>query len=82
MASSKSPSLALPVSRINRDYLLKVYGVDSLGRRINKLVGVSGLIALIGIEMLNKLIARALRCKDDVCHCKLRRGLKISFYNK
>lgn len=82
MASAKSVTLSLPVSEINRNYRLKVYGVDAAGHRVNKLVGVSGLIALIGVEMLNKLLARALRCMEDVCHCKLRRGLKISFYNK
>lgn len=82
MALAKSVTLSIPVSEINRNYRLKVYGVDTAGHRVNKLVGVSGLIALIGVEMLNKLLARALRCMEDVCHCKLRRGLKISFYNK
>lgn len=67
---------------INRNYRLKVSGVDSLGNRINKLVGVAGMIALIGVEMFNKLLDRAARCLEDVCVCKLRRGLKISFYSK
>lgn len=47
-----------------------------------KVYVVAGMIALIGIEMLNKLLDRATRCLDDVCVCKLRRGLKISFYSK
>ena len=34
---------------INRNYRIKVYGVDIEGKRINKLVGVSGLIELVGI---------------------------------
>lgn len=67
---------------INRNYRLKVSGVDANGNRINKLVGVSGLIALIGVDMLNKLLVRAFNCLLDVCVCKLRRGLKISFYSK
>ena len=33
---------------INRNFLLKVYGVDSENKRINRLVGVSGLVGLIG----------------------------------
>lgn len=36
---------------INRNFLLKVYGVDSENRRINRLVGVSGLVGLIGVEL-------------------------------
>lgn len=78
----KSATLRISSKFINRNYRLKVYGVDALGRKVNKLVGVAGMIALIGIEMFNKLLDRAARCLDDVCVCKLRRGLKISFYSK
>lgn len=78
----KSATLRFSSKFINRNYRLKVYGVDALGRKVNKLVGVAGMIALIGIEMFNKLLDRAARCLDDVCVCKLRRGLKISFYSK
>lgn len=78
----KSATLRYSSKFINLNYRLKVYGVDDLGNKINKLVGVAGMIALIGVEMFNKLLDRATRCLDDVCVCKLRRGLKISFYNK
>ena len=78
----KSATLRYSSKFINLNYRLKVYGVDALGRKVNKLVGVAGMIALIGIEMFNKLLDRAARCLDDVCVCKLRRGLKISFYSK
>ena len=78
----KSVSLRYSSKFINSNFRLKVAGVDALGNRINKLVGVAGLIALIGVEMLNKLLDRALRCVEDVCVCKLRRGLKVSFYAK
>lgn len=78
----KSATLRYSSKFINLNYRLKVYGVDALGNKINKLVGVAGMIALIGVEMFNKLLDRAARCLDDVCICKLRRGLKISFYNK
>ena len=48
---------------INRNFLLKVYGVDSENRRINRLVGVSGLVGLIGVELTEKFITRALNSK-------------------
>lgn len=41
---------------INRNFLLKVYGVDSENKRINRLVGVSGLVGLIGTELTEKLL--------------------------
>ena len=65
---------------INRNYLIKAYGIDNGGKRINKLLGVSGLIALIGVELANKFIARAERARADRTDCKLRRGLKVSLY--
>ena len=66
---------------INRNFRLKVYGtLDE--KRINTLVGVSGLIALIGIELANKVIDRALKSKVDYTRCKLRRGILITLYNK
>lgn len=68
---------------INQNFRMKVYGRDEEGRRrINSLYGVSGLLALIGAELMNKFIKRSLDSKKDVCVCKLRRGLVISFYAK
>lgn len=54
---------------INRNFLLKVYGVDSENRRINRLVGVSGLVGLIGVELTEKFITRALNSKKDSVKC-------------
>ena len=65
---------------INKNYLIKVYGFDNEGKRINKLLGVSGLIALIGVELANKFVGRAERSGQDCTVCKLRRGLKVSLY--
>lgn len=66
---------------INRNFRLKVYGtLDE--KRINTLVGVSVLIALIGIGLANKVIDRALKSKGDYTRCKLRRGILITLYNK
>lgn len=67
---------------INQNFRMKVYGYDKNGKRINKLVGVAGLIALIGIEFINKFIDRALKAGLDKVVCKLRRGLQVSFYVK
>jgi len=68
---------------INANYRIKVFGIDEEnGKKINKLVGVSGLLNLIGVELANKFLARREKCMDDVCICKLRRGLKVSFYVK
>ena len=67
---------------INENFRIKVYGRDENGRRINTLLGVSGIIRLIGVELFNKFIARALKCMQDVCVCKLRRGLQVNLYVK
>ena len=67
-------------SVINKSFKIKVYGLDNNGRKINKLVGVSGLIALIGIEFVNKFVKRAFNEGADATYCKLRRGLKVTFY--
>lgn len=69
-------------SWINENFRIKVYGRDENGKRINTLLGVSGIIALIGIELFNKFIERAIKCMEDVCVCKLRRGLQVSLYVK
>jgi hypothetical protein len=65
------------------NYRIKVFGVNEEGgKKLNTLVGVSGLLKLIGADNFNKMMARREKCMDDVCVCKLRRGLKVSFYVK
>lgn len=72
-----------PSSHINRNYLIKVNGLSPSGDKLNVLVGVSGAIALIGEELFYKFVGRAERdMNHDVTHCKLRRGIKFSFYRK
>ena len=78
----KTMSLAYSTKEINRNFRIKVSGVDGKGNKVHKMVGVSGAIALIGVEMFNKLLKRAFNSVDDVCVCKLRRGIKFSFYYK
>lgn len=73
----------LPTSYINLNYLIKVYGLAPDGSKVNTLVGVSGAIALIGEELFYKFVGRAERdLQHDVTVCKLRRGIKLSFYRK
>ena len=69
------------IQSINRNFRIKVNGIVD-GKKINKLVGVKGLIELIGVEMANKMLRRAFNGTDDKTVCKLRRGIKISFYIK
>lgn len=67
---------------INRNFLLKVYGVDDDNKRINRLVGVSGLVKLVGVEFAEKFVDRALNSKKDSVKCRLRRGLQVTLYFK
>lgn len=78
----KTVSLAYSTREINRNFRIKVSGVDGEGNKVHKLFGVSGAIALIGVEMFNKLLKRAFNNVEDKCVCKLRRGIKFSFYIK
>lgn len=72
-----------PSYYINRNYLIKVNGLSPSGDKLNVLVGVSGAIALIGEELFYKFVGRAERdMNHDITHCKLRRGIKFSFYRK
>lgn len=67
---------------INQNFCIKVFGRDENGKKINTLMGVSGIIKLIGETLFYKFIQRALDCMRDVCVCKLRRGLQVSLYVK
>ena len=73
--------LEYTTKEINRTFKIKVNGLFN-GKKINTLVGVSGLIKLVGVEMANKMLRRAFNGTDDKTVCKLRRGIKISFYVK
>ena len=73
-------TLKYTTREINANYKIKVFGLYE-GNKINTLVGVSGLIRLVAdIELTNRLLDRAFNCMEDCCVCKLRRGLKVSFY--
>lgn len=73
-------TLKYTTREINHNYKIKVSGVYE-GSKVNTLVGVSGLIRMVNdIELTNRLLDRAFACMQDKCVCKLRRGIKISFY--
>lgn len=76
----KATELHYSTREINRDFKIKVYGYTEEGVKVDTLVGVSGLILLIGVELANKQIARAYKAGQDKCVCKLRRGLKVTYY--
>lgn len=65
---------------INRNYKIKINSIVN-GKKVNMLVGVSGLIKIVGdIDLVNRLLDRAFNCIGDKEVCKLRRGVKITFY--
>lgn len=68
---------------INSTFKIWAYGYNHNGIKIDTLIGVSGLIQLIGIDLTNTLVGRAFNetINSDKAICKLRRGLKITFYN-
>ena len=78
----KQPNSNYDSRFLNQNFRVKVYGTDDNGNRINTLVGFSGIINLIGDELFTKFTDRAVNSGLDVCVCKLRRGLKVSFYSK
>lgn len=67
---------------INQNFLIKVYGVVD-GIRINTLMGVRGAFSLLG-DLFYRLVARAWKHfgEKGKTVCKLRRGMKITFYEK
>lgn len=77
---SNMATLKYTTREINSNYKIKVSGLYE-GQKINTLVGVSGLVRLVGdMALVNRLLDRAFEDMSDVCVCKLRRGLKVSFY--
>ena len=72
--------LKYTIREINRNYKIKINGIVN-GKKVNMLVGVFGLIKIVGdIDLVNRLLDRAFNCIGDKEVCKLRRGVKITFY--
>ena len=68
----KANVLEFTTKFINSNFRIKVFGHDEDGKKINTLVGVSGILKLIGAELLNKFVKRALKAGTDACRCALR----------
>jgi hypothetical protein len=74
--------LEYTTKQINSSFKMKVFGKTKDGQKINTLVGVSGLVKLVGTDLANSFVDRAFNTvDDDKCICRLRRGIKITFYN-
>ena len=82
MKKSRNSVLEFTSKFINMNFRIKVFGRDENGKKINTLVGVSGIIRLIGEELINKFIKRALKAGLDACGSALRRGLVVTLYAK
>lgn len=66
--------------QINSNWKIKVAGIYN-GEKVNTLVGVAGFLRMVGDnDLAERLLDRAFDKMDDVVVCKLRRGIKISFY--
>lgn len=73
MATTIYNGLLYTIKEINRNFRIKINGIVD-GKKVNKLVGVKGLIELIGVEMANKMLRRAFNGTDDKTVCKLFRA--------
>lgn len=78
--TKKMEKLNYTTREINRNFKIKVSGQFE-GHKIHTLVGVAGLLKVVGdVALTNRLLDRAFNTMNDVEVCRLRRGIKISFY--
>lgn len=75
--------ITLNTATINRNFRIKVNGIVN-GVKVNKLVGVSGLLAILGglWDKLVKFVLRAFNSPTDKCACKIYGGATVTFYAK
>ena len=75
--------ITLNTATINRNFRIKVAGMVN-GVKVNKLVGVSGLLAILGgsWDKLVKFVLRAFNSLADKCACKIYGGATVTFYAK
>lgn len=75
--------IKLTTATINHNFRIKVYGIVN-GVKVNKLVGVSGLLAILGgsLDKLVKFVLRAFNNLTDKCACKIYCGATVTFYAK
>lgn len=75
--------ITLNTATINRNFRIKISGVVN-GVKVNKLVGVSGLLEALGgsWSKLVKFVLRAFNTLADKCACKIYGGAMVTFYAK
>ena len=75
--------ITLNTTTINRNFRIKVNGYVN-GQKINKLVGVKGLLEILGgsWDKLVKFVLRAFNSLMDKCACKIYGGATVTFYAK
>ncbi len=75
--------IQLTTATINRNFRIKVAGLVN-GVRVNKLVGVRGLLEILGgsWQKLVKFVLRAFNNLTDKCACKIYGGATVTFYAK
>lgn len=75
--------IKLTTATINRNFRIKVNGLVN-GQRVNKLVGVKGLLEILGgsWDKLVKFVLRAFNNLTDKCACKTYGGPTVIFYAK
>ena len=75
--------IQLTTATINRNFRIKVSGLVN-GERVNKLVGVRGLLSILGgsLQKLIKMVLRAFNSLSDKCACKIYGGATVTFYAK
>lgn len=69
--------LSYTTKEINSNFRIKCSGMG-----VHELRGVNGFVDLVGVKNANNMLRRAFSSRKDKCVCKLRRGLKITFYCK
>lgn len=76
-------NVVLNTTTINRNFRIKVAGMVN-GIKVNKLVGVSGLLDILGgsWEKLVKFVLRAFNSLADKCRCKIYGSAAVTFYAK
>lgn len=78
-----SKLLGFNLTEINKTFLIKISGSRE-GEKYNTLVGVTGLIDITGFCLSRRMLERAFKLdkKEGKEVCKLRSGIKVTFYYK
>ena len=76
-------NITLTTATINRNFRIKVAGMVN-GTRVNKLVGIKGLLEILGgsWNKLVKMVLRAFNDLSDKTRCKIYGGAAVTFYAK